>query len=94
LVKRIVNEVALPAGGFYTVEIREGRERVGFKIITLDDQEAVLAHVDFKTPARAPHKTEAIVFAAYCRRNCPASSCNSNRWCRCMLCWPSLAIKA
>ena len=52
LVKRIVNEVALPAGGFYTVEIREGRERVGFKIITLDDQEAVLAHVDFKTPAR------------------------------------------
>src|SRR4029450_7418780 len=45
LVKRIVNEVVLPAGGFYTVEIREGRERVGFKIITLDDQEAVLAHV-------------------------------------------------
>ena len=52
LIKRVVNELSLPAGGFYTEEIRERGERVGFKIVTLDGQEAVLAHVDFKTPER------------------------------------------
>jgi len=52
LIKRVVNELALPAGGFYTEEIRERGERVGFKIITLGGQEAVLAHVDFKIPQR------------------------------------------
>ncbi len=44
LIKRVVNNLALPAGGFYTEEIRERGERVGFKIITLDDETAVLAH--------------------------------------------------
>jgi len=52
LIKRVVNELAVPAGGFYTEEIRERGERVGFKIITLDGQEALLAHEDFKTPQR------------------------------------------
>lgn len=52
LIKRIVNKLALPASGFYTEEIRVRGERVGFKIVTLDGQEAVLAHVDFKTPKR------------------------------------------
>ena len=52
LIKRVVNKLALPASGFYTEEIRERGERVGFKIITLDGKEAVFAHVDFKTPER------------------------------------------
>src|SRR5436190_5463934 len=52
LIKRVVNELALPAGGFYTEEIREHGQRFGFKIITLDGKEAVFAHVDFKTPER------------------------------------------
>jgi nucleoside-triphosphatase len=52
LVKRVVNRLGLPAGGFYTEEIRHRGERLGFKIVTLDDQEAVFAHVDFKTPQR------------------------------------------
>ena len=52
LIKRVVNELARPAGGFYTEEIRERGERVGFKMITLDGQEALLAHVDFETPQR------------------------------------------
>ena len=52
LVKRVVNELAVPAGGFYTEEIRERGERVGFKIITLDGQKALLAHEDFTTPQR------------------------------------------
>ncbi len=52
LIKRIVNKLALPASGFYTEEIRERGQRVGFKIITLDCKEAVFAHVHFKTPER------------------------------------------
>ncbi len=52
LIKRVVNKLALPASGFYTEEIRERGERVGFKIITLESKEAVFARVDFKTPER------------------------------------------
>jgi nucleoside-triphosphatase len=52
LIKRVVNKLARPAGGFYTEEIREHGARVGFKIVTLDGKEAVLAHVDFKTSER------------------------------------------
>lgn len=33
-------------GGFYTQEIREGRERKGFLIKTLEGQEGILAHMD------------------------------------------------
>jgi nucleoside-triphosphatase len=52
LIKRIVHELALPAGGFYTAEIREHGGRVGFKLITLDGKEAVFVHVHFKTQQR------------------------------------------
>jgi nucleoside-triphosphatase len=52
LVRRLVNELAQSAGGFYTEEIRKRRERVGFKIVTLDGKEGVFAHVDFKTQQR------------------------------------------
>ena len=52
LVRRVVNEVAQSAGGFYTEEIRERWERVGFKIVTLDGKEGVFAHVNFKTQQR------------------------------------------
>jgi nucleoside-triphosphatase len=52
LIKRVVNDLARPAGGFYTEEVRERGKRVGFKIITLDGQETVFAHMDFKTSER------------------------------------------
>ena len=52
LVKGIVAKLVLPAFGFYTEEIRKHSERVGFKIVTLDGEEAVLAHVDFNTRQR------------------------------------------
>jgi nucleoside-triphosphatase len=52
LIKRVVDELALPAGGFYTEEIRQRGGRVGFKIVTLEGEEAVLAHVDFNTTQR------------------------------------------
>lgn len=52
LIKQIVDELALPAGGFYTEEIRQHGGRVGFKIVTLEGEETVLAHVDFNTTQR------------------------------------------
>jgi nucleoside-triphosphatase len=52
LIKRIVNKIEQAAGGFYTVEIRERGERIGFKIVTIDGKEAVFAHVNFDTPER------------------------------------------
>jgi nucleoside-triphosphatase len=52
LIRRVVDNLTLPVGGFYTEEIRERSERVGFKIVTLDDEEAVLAHVRFTTAHR------------------------------------------
>jgi len=50
LIKRVVNNLPRRAGGFYTEEIRDGVTRAGFKIVTLDGEEVVFAHVDLKTP--------------------------------------------
>lgn len=48
LLKRIVQE--LPScGGFYTEEITEKEQRTGFKIITLDGKEAILAKKGLKS---------------------------------------------
>jgi nucleoside-triphosphatase len=52
LIRRVVKDLAQPAGGFYTEEIRDRRQRVGFKIVTLDGKEGVFAHVNFKTEQR------------------------------------------
>lgn len=52
LIKRVLKELPERSGGFYTEEIRKRGTRVGFKIVTLDGDEAVLAHVDFTTPER------------------------------------------
>jgi nucleoside-triphosphatase len=52
LIKHVVRDLGQPAGGFYTEEMRASGRRVGFKLVTLDGDEAVLAHVDFKTPER------------------------------------------
>jgi nucleoside-triphosphatase len=52
LIMEILKELNLPAGGFYTQEIREGGVRKGFKIITLDGIEGILAHVDIKSSCK------------------------------------------
>jgi nucleoside-triphosphatase len=36
--------------GFFTEEIRENQERVGFKVVTFKGEETVFAHKDFHTP--------------------------------------------
>ena len=40
------------AGGFYTEEIRSSGVRLGFKLVTLNGQSAILAHVKIHSPYR------------------------------------------
>lgn len=46
LIKQAVTEFQGKSGGFYTEEIREHGTRLGFRLVTLDGQEAILAHID------------------------------------------------
>ena len=52
LIKKILKRINLRAGGFYTEEIKENNRRVGFKIISLDNQKGILAHVNIKDSQR------------------------------------------
>ena len=45
LIKQAVAEMMGKAGGFYTEEIRSRGIRKGFRLVTLDGQDAILAHV-------------------------------------------------
>jgi nucleoside-triphosphatase len=44
--RRTLDYLEGPAGGFFTEEVREQGQRVAFVLATLDGQRAVLAHVD------------------------------------------------
>lgn len=44
LIRAVVAESPLKAAGFVTEEIREGKERVGFRLSTLDGRVGLLAH--------------------------------------------------
>ena len=46
VIRQAISGSKTDAGGFYTEEIRSAGIRQGFRIITLDGQEAVLSHVD------------------------------------------------
>jgi len=52
LIKQAVAEVRAKAGGFYTEEIRSQGVRQGFKLVTLDGQDAILAHINIHSPYR------------------------------------------
>ncbi|HVO68409.1 MAG TPA: NTPase [Aggregatilineaceae bacterium] len=52
LIQRVVARLRCPVGGFYTQEIREEGARLGFKVITFDGQEGILAHVAVDSPLR------------------------------------------
>jgi nucleoside-triphosphatase len=52
LIQRIVARLRCPIGGFYTEEIREEGARLGFKLITFDGQEGILAHIGVDSPLR------------------------------------------
>jgi nucleoside-triphosphatase len=44
LIRTVLAELPVKAGGFVTEEIREGGERVGFRVSALDGRAATLAH--------------------------------------------------
>jgi len=50
LIKQAVAGMKGKAGGFYTEEIRSRGVRLGFKLVTLDGQSAILAHIDIHSP--------------------------------------------
>jgi len=52
LIKQAIAGMRDKAGGFYTEEIRSGGVRQGFRLVTLDGEEAILAHVDIRNPYR------------------------------------------
>jgi nucleoside-triphosphatase len=52
LLRQVVAQLPLRAGGFYTEEIRQGGQRRGFRLLTLDGKEAVLASVELSGPPR------------------------------------------
>lgn len=45
-IRKILSDLPYEAGGFYTQEMREAGRRVGFKLVTLDGRQGVMAHVD------------------------------------------------
>ena len=50
LIKEALARTKVKGSGFYTEEIRTGGIRQGFRIVTLDGQEAILAHVGISSP--------------------------------------------
>jgi len=52
VIRRATAKSKVKAGGFYTEEIRSGGIRQGFRIITLDGHDAVLAHIDIPSRHR------------------------------------------
>jgi nucleoside-triphosphatase len=52
IIKQVIAQLAYPAGGFYTEEIRENGARAGFKIVTLDGRAGVLAHTILRSRNR------------------------------------------
>ena len=50
LIKKILGRLKDKAEGFYTEEIKEVGKRLGFRIKTLDGKQAILGHVNFKSP--------------------------------------------
>jgi len=52
LIKQVIASIGDRAGGFYTEEIRSGGTRLGFKLVTLDGEETILAHTSIHSPHR------------------------------------------
>lgn len=52
LVKKVIDVTSLSKGGFYTEEVREQGQRVGFSLITLDGRKSILAGLKIRSPYR------------------------------------------
>jgi nucleoside-triphosphatase THEP1 len=52
LIKQAIAGMKGKAGGFYTEEIRSEGVRQGFRLVTLDGDTSILAHIDIRSPYR------------------------------------------
>ncbi len=52
LIKEAVSQIKGRVGGFYTEEIRSRGVREGFRLVTLEGETAILAHINIKSPYR------------------------------------------
>lgn len=52
LLRKIAEKLPGKIGGFYTEEIREKDERLGFRIIDFKGHKGILAHVRIKSPVK------------------------------------------
>lgn len=52
LLKRIIENLKMPCGGFYTEEISEDNKRISFKIKTLEGKEGILARKGLESKFR------------------------------------------
>lgn len=52
IIVRLASLLRESAAGFYTTELREKGQRVGFKVVTLGGHEEILAHVNLSSPYR------------------------------------------
>ena len=52
LIQKIIANTHVAWGGFYTQEIRENDNRVGFQIIALNGQTGILAHIKYQSKFR------------------------------------------
>jgi nucleoside-triphosphatase len=52
IIRQVIEQTKCNAGGFYTQEIRSVGIREGFKIVTLDGKEAMLAHIAIESEFR------------------------------------------
>lgn len=52
VIRKVAATLGPRAGGFYTEEIRGPGGRKGFRLVTLDGEETVIAHVDLKGEGR------------------------------------------
>ena len=52
IIKQALEKAQIVAGGFFTEEIRVGGVRQGFRIVTLEGDSTILAHIDIRSPYR------------------------------------------
>jgi len=70
-----LREKGIKFNGFYTGEVRERGERVGFKITGVNGFEGMLAHVNFKTNFRVGRYFVALDALEECANNVSKISC-------------------
>ena len=52
IIRTVIKDIKRGCAGFYTEEMREGNQRVGFRLISLDNKNCILSHKTIKSHHR------------------------------------------